>query len=524
MQLEKFVDKLPRPRVLWPKKLINGSQYYEVPMKVIKQSLHRDLPPTELWGYDGSYPGPTIEVSKDDPILVKWTNELPVNRHLLPVDTTIHGAEPPNPLVRTVVHLHGGKVAPDSDGFPEAWFTNGFEEVGPDFKRKTYLYPNDQLATCLWYHDHALGITRLNVYAGLAGFYIIRDRYELSLNLPKEDYEIPMVIQDRSINDDGSLFYPAEPNPPVPNVYPSIVPEFFGDTILVNGKVWPYLDVEPRLYRFRLLNGSNSRFYTLKFNPVNGKAPHIVQIGTDQGLLEKPIHLMELTLAPAERADLLVDFAGLDGLEFVLANSAPAPFPMGQAPDPQTTANVMEFRVGNVVTDYKNNTIPERLVEVERLDPECARKIRNLTLNESTDQYGRPLLLLTGQNWNDPITETPVINSIEIWRFINTTADTHPIHLHLVKVQILERRPYDLAYYNATGEIKYTGPARYPDSNERGWKDTVRATPGEITSIITKFEGYLGVYPWHCHILEHEDHDMMRPYKVVKKVCDKNKC
>ena len=212
--------------------------------------------------------------------------------------------------------IHGGSTPPESDGHPEAWFTKGFERAGPLFEQKTYQYPNDQRATTLWYHDHALGITRLNVYAGLAGFYLIRDKEERSLKLPKGPYEIPLVIQDRSFNEDGSLFYPSCPNEidggtcegdELPN--PSIVPEFFGDTILVNGKVWPFLEVEPRKYRFRLLNGSNSRFYILKFD----KTLPFIQIGTDGGLLETPVTLNEIILGPAERADVIVDSQSLTG-------------------------------------------------------------------------------------------------------------------------------------------------------------------------------------------------------------------
>ncbi|ERI93313.1 spore coat protein A [Clostridiales bacterium oral taxon 876 str. F0540] len=515
MELEKYVDKLPEPKILKPKRTICGKKHYSIVMKEILQKLHRDLPPTKLWGYEGSYPGPTIEVQKDEPITVTWINDLPTYEHLLPVDTTIHGAEPPNPPVRTVVHLHGGHVPPVSDGFPEAWFTNSNSQVGPDFKTNTYCYPNIQPSTCLWYHDHAVGITRLNVYAGLAGFYIIRDKQEKELKLPKGKYEIPLVIQDKAINDDGSLYYPSEPEPPVPDVFPSIVPEFFGNIIVVNGKAWPYVEVEPRLYRLRLLNGSNSRFYTLQFDASDGKRPDWVQIGTDGGLLENPVNITELTLAPAERADVLVDFTGLEGLEFILTNSAPIPFPNGEGPD-ENTGQIMKFKIGTTVSDYRNNTIPQKLVEVKRLDPDSARKVRDLTLVETTDEFDRLMLLLTGQLWTDPITENPLLNTAEIWRFINLTPDTHPIHLHLVQFQILERRPFNVDYYNATGEILFTGPSRYPDSNERGWKDTVRANPGEITSIIACFKDFTGVYPWHCHILEHEDHEMMRPYRVVK--------
>ena len=252
--LKKFVDRMI-PRVLLPISKDKKATRYDVTMRQVKQTLHRDLPPTTLWGYEASYPGPTIEVERHENVYVKWMNDLP-DQHLLPVDKTVHGASITEPEVRTVVHLHEAVTPPDSDGYPEAWFTRNFQKTGPLFVQEVYHYPNDQRAATLWYHDHALGITRLNVYAGLAGFYILRDKEEKALNLPEGDFEVSLVIQDRAFNEDGSLFYPQQPEPAplsVPN--PSVVPEFFGDTILVNGKVWPYLEVEPRKYRFRLLNG-----------------------------------------------------------------------------------------------------------------------------------------------------------------------------------------------------------------------------------------------------------------------------
>src|SRR5262249_14111235 len=200
-KITKFVDPLPIPPVIWPNGHLDGDPLFKVPMRHFRQKLHRDLPPTRLWGYDGIYPGPTFEVRRGKPIAVQWSNDLPA-RHFLPIDPTLHGDEPPTPQGRTVVHLHGAKVLPDSDGYPEAWFTNGFVKRGPFFETKTYHYPNDQQATQLWYHDHALGTTRLNIYAGLAGFYFIRDDVEDHLNLPCGDYEIPLMIQDRFIEAD----------------------------------------------------------------------------------------------------------------------------------------------------------------------------------------------------------------------------------------------------------------------------------------------------------------------------------
>lgn len=262
--LIKFVDALPVPAIIAPVGLVGGVPLFDVGMREFRQKLHRDLPATTLWGYNGMYPGPTFEARRGHPIAVRWRNQLPGN-HMLQIAPTIHGAEPPIPEVRTVVHVHGLKVLPESDGYPEAWFTNGFAQTGPFFDRQIYHYPNDQPATGLWYHDHALGITRLNLYTGLEGFYFIRDDDERDLNFPSGPYELPLMIQDRLLNPDGSLNYPVSDNSDF-EVPPFWVPEFFGDTVLVNGKVWPHLEVEPRKYRFRMLNASNARFYHLSLD------------------------------------------------------------------------------------------------------------------------------------------------------------------------------------------------------------------------------------------------------------------
>lgn len=535
MSLKKFVDALPIPSVLKAVDKYDGIPFYEVTMKQVKQKLHRDLPPTTVWGYNGMYPGPTFEVRRNQPILVKWKNQLPYE-HLLPVDRTIHGAEPDQPSVRTVVHLHGGRVRPENDGYPEAWFTRGFNNIGPKFVHEVYYYPNCQRPATLWYHDHALGITRLNVYAGLAGFYILRDKEEEALNLPSGKFEIPLVIQDRSFYPNGELFYPTQPghepppapqppppiDPALPN--PSIVPEFFSNTILVNGKVWPFLEVEPRKYRFRILNGSNSRFYRIR---LSAPGLDFTLIGTDGGLLETPISVSEIILAPAERADVIIDFSNHKGQNIIITNDAPSPFPFGEAPSPDLT-QIMQFQVkGKIMEDqYAVNTnrnveqklpkpykskIPEKLSCLERLAPDDAITVRRNVLVESTDEFGRLKLLLNNLDWDQlPITETPYNGTIEVWELYNTTPDTHPIHLHLVTFQILSRHAFTGDPNNNPTIIEPPLPI---DPSEMGWKDTVRANPGEVTRIIARFGPFTGIYPWHCHILEHEDHDMMRPYE-----------
>ena len=273
-------------------------------MREVRAKLHRDLAPTRLWTCGGSWPGPTFETRSGQELLIEWANDLPA-RHFLPIDHRLHGAEAGQPDVRTVVHVHGAKVRPDSDGFPEDWYTQG--------KSVTYHYPNNQDAAMLWYHDHAMGINRLNIYAGLMGAFIVRDAVEDALNLPKGRYEIPLVICDRLLRQDGQLDYPDSGAADAP-----WVPEVFGDVMLVNGKAFPYLEVEPRKYRFRVLNASNGRFYTLGLS--NGK--EFQQIGTDQGLLPGPVPVKTLILAPGERVDLVIDFREYAGQQIVLNNDA----------------------------------------------------------------------------------------------------------------------------------------------------------------------------------------------------------
>ncbi len=500
-KLVKFVDQLPMLETLQPFK---GS-YLEISMEAFYQKLHRDLPRTRVWGYNKSFPGPVIDVNQGEPVQIKWENQLPAN-HLLPVDTSIHGVDG-IPEVRTVTHLHGGETHSDSDGYPEAWFTRDYRETGPFFEREVYEYSNSQRAATLWYHDHAMGITRLNMYAGLAGMYIIRGKEEERLNLPEGKYEIPLLIQDRSFNNDGSLFYPQQPDPPEPGLPdPSIVPFFLGDTIVVNGKVWPYLEVEPRKYRFRVLNGSNTRGYQLYLD----SGEPFYQIGSDGGLLAKTVKMDQLALEPAERVDLIIDFSGLEGEKIVVKNN------LGPNADPDDeTDDVMQFRVNQQRSGSDKSRIPRNLSHIPSLKNNHVTAMRNLKLLGSTDEFGRPLLLLDNKKWHDPVTEKPLLDTTEVWSFMNITNFTHPIHIHLIEFQVLDRQPFDLDKYNETGEIVFTGSAVPPEANERGWKDTVAAPSAMFTRVIVHFSPYAGRYVWHCHILEHEDHDMMRPMDVI---------
>jgi spore coat protein A len=530
---------------------------------------------TTVWGYQvttvpgpPTYPGPTFVARKDTPLIVTWRNHLPrynfpggPGAHLLPVDPNIHIAHPLKGGIPTVTHLHGGHTESASDGLPEAWFTQRFNETGPQFVKETYYYDNDQEAATLWYHDHALGITRLNVYAGLAGFYLLRDDNENGLIaggvLPGGPYEIEVVIQDRMFTEDGQLFYPSEDPEiepgfdPLPEG-PSAIAEFFGDFILVNGVAWPMLEVEPRKYRFRLLNGSDSRFYVLEFrdDQMNGTAQSFYQIGTDVGLLPSPVGLDRLLLGPGERADVVVDFSTFtEGTELFMRNFGPDdPFkgfnPDGSLSDGgggalppadlETTGQIMKF----VVNLPMDETIPNATVDAGTvLRPDIMPLVqdgatRNLVLFEGLDNYGRlqPLLGTLDQGslaWFEPISENPMVDDIEVWEVYNATEDAHPIHLHLVAFQIMNResftgtveekdQPQHDGSYGVGGilsDVVLAGDVRGPESNEAGWKDTAVMLPGEVTRVIAKFDRE-GRYVWHCHILSHEDHEMMRPYYV----------
>jgi len=521
MALTPFIDALPIPKVLKPKERCRHGTFYEVKMSEFFHRFHSELPPTKVWGYEGQLPGPTIEVEQGEKTHIKWINKLP-DKHFLPVDHTLHGSGEHMPEVRTVVHLHGAEVEPESDGYPEAWFTSDFKKCGPRFVHKVYTYENNQRPAMLWYHDHAIGITRLNVYAGLAGLYFIRNDEERDLNLPSGVYEIPLVIQDKTFNEDGSLFYPStvnvpDPPPDFPDV--SITPGFAGDTIIVNGKAWPYLEVEQRKYRFRILNASNERFYRMSLDSEQ----QFIQSGSDGGLLQRPVRLDEIVIAPAERVDVVVDFSDQPvGSAINVINTARVPFNFGTPPDPETTGLIMQFRVVER-TGEDTSTVPQILSRIKRFDECDAVCTRDITLDVSTDMYNRLLFLLSNHDWMDAITETPVVGEPEMWRIINPGLGYHPIHIHQLQFQIYDRIPFDVAAYNATGIIRYTGEPELPPAYERGWKDTVQAVPGYVTRLIMRFGPYTGRYVYHCHILEHEDHDMMRPIEVMPPKCPPRK-
>lgn len=488
--LTPFVDPLPIPAIARsagerPSPLDSSLKlpYYRLSMQPVQYKVHRDLKPTKMWGVGASSPGPTLEVKSGQGMFVDWANELPTS-HFLPIDHTIHGADPDKPQVRTVMHMHGAKVPPEADGYPENWYVPG--------KSATYFYPNEQEAALLWYHDHALGLNRLNVMAGLFGLCVVRDTAEEELNLPQGKYEVPLILCDRMIDVDAQLYYPVSQFAGKP-----WIPEFFGNSFLVNGKLLPYLEVEPRKYRFRVLNAANGRFFHLAM--ANEQGMH--QIGTDQGLLPAPVAIKQITVAPGERADVIIDFADHAGEQIMVKNDFAQP--------------VMQFRVSRgKVSDP--SSMPSTLRKIEKIPEAKAVKTRVMILGEDDDQYQNAMrMLLNGAHWSMPVTENPKLNSVEIWELRNLTDDTHPIHLHLVRFQILDRQRYDAYSLQFHNILRYRGDKTPPDPTEAGWKDTVRAEPGMITRIIVPFEGYPGRYVWHCHLLEHEDNEMMRPYDVV---------
>ncbi len=487
--LTPFVDPLPIPAVARaaglrpsPNDPTQQLAYYRIAMQPILQRVHRDLAPTRMWGFAGSVPGPTFETRSGEGLLVEWANELP-ETHLLQVDHSIHGAETGLPDVRTVVHLHGAKAPPESDGYPEAWYAPG--------KSTVCHYPNAQDAATLWYHDHTLGINRLNVYAGLLGAFLVRDKTEDDLHLPNGKYDIPLVVFDRMFGRDGQLYYPVSDDGKSP-----WMPEFFGNAILVNGKLLPFLEVEPRKYRLRFLNAANARFFHFSIGGDVGLA----QIGCDQGLLSAPVALKHLSLAPGERGDVIVDFSGVRGQQITLKNEL---------------QDILQFRVGAAAV-HDDSVLPAALRAVARTAETAAIKTRDLTLDEVDNLVAEPAtMMLNGTHWCMPVTENPRLDTVEIWNLINLTDDAHPIHLHLVRFQILDRRRFAVDEYMTKKTLRHTGHAIAPEPGEAGWKDTVRADPGMITRIIVRFEGFTGRYVWHCHILEHEDNEMMRPYQVL---------
>ncbi len=617
--------------------------------------------PSWVWGYltDGdiaaggvrpSYLGPVVIAERGVPASPTYTNELPVYpagqvQAILPIDITLDWANPEgvdclpvlNPLTGLYeytnttcgllpytgqlpdsVHIHGGEVPPASDGGPDSWFTQANATVGLGFTTNTLDYPNGQEEATIWFHPHGFGITRLNVYAGMAGVYAIQDPANPPLaTMPAfPQHDIPIIIQDRSFDTTGQIFYNLASNPqPNPTVHPFWIPEFIGDTIVVNGKTWPYLNVEPRQYRFRLLNGSNARFYDLTLNLTKNNNPNkpskvtnatmpFIAIATDDGYLVNAVSTPNVIIAPGERYEVIVDFSALlPGSVVTMMNAARTPFPGGAKPTAGGTDTVMQFRVVANASGLPNTVIangtPIRPVPLQPIinafvppavPPAAAAGniVRQLTLNEVIGPGGPLELVVNNSKYNlnappDPVvgcttplcreTELPAVGDTEIWEIINITADAHPMHTHLTSFQLLDRTPFMASQWinqydalmlaggvlpgegppsqynvrNADGAIGGNPPINaflqlnkrtLPLPYELGWKDTVITYPGEVTRIVVRWApqdilvgaATLGTndypfdptvlvngvgYVWHCHILDHEDNEMMRTYTVM---------
>jgi len=444
-QTASFSQPLAFPPVLSPTSVDATTDYYNISM----QAATKQIVPggnTTIWGYNGIFPGPTIKARRNRRVVVRQTNNLSVD---------------------TSVHLHGGHTPASSDGFPTDVIMPG--------NFKDYTYPNDQLPATLWYHDHTMDFTGRNVYNGLAGFYILTDDFEDALPLPRGRYEIPLVIQDRTFNQDGSLYYD--------NAGQNRELGFIGQQILTNGVIQPYHYVERRRYRFRLLNGSNARIYELALS----NNQQFIQIGSDGGLLSAPVARSVITLAPAERVDVIIDFAETaHGTNVVLRNLAGS----------EATSEVMQFRVMPRRYGKDTSRIPPVLRQVDRIPESSASVTRNFNLNMDV-VMGEAVHSFNNQPF-DParIDANPQLNATEIWVFQSQTQGEHPIHIHDISWQILDIN------------------GAPPEAWDFGWKDTFLVSSGNRVRVIGKFTDYTGDYVLHCHNLEHEDFAMMARFRV----------
>lgn len=460
--LEPFVDALRILPVLRPKK-IKKADTYKITMQAGSAKCHRDLPLTDIWGYNGLYPGPTIVATRNRTVSIRQTNNLPM----------AHGSGGTGEMAHMLpaVHLHGAEVAPENDGHPN----DGIEYGGGT---RDYTYANQQRGCTLWYHDHTHGQTGERVLKGLAGMYLLRDpSVEAKLKLPSGAREIPLLIQDRSFAATGQFIYSLDDA--------TLEGGFLGDNILVNGVVQPFLAVDTALYRFRILNASNSRIYKLALS--NGDP--LVQIGTDGGLLQRPKELASIEIAPSERVDVILDFTKFPiGSRVVLENLNGT----------GSTAQIMRFDIAKRVKETKR--IPAFLHPWEELPESESLILRNFNLARQTIN-GTLIWTINGQAYNpaNPPLATPIVDSIEQWNFVNPTNHPHPMHLHLVQFQVI----------NINGVPQ--------DASEFGWKDTIVVPPASEVTILARFSKYTGRYVFHCHNLEHEDFAMMGEFEVLPK-------
>eukprot|EP00475_Leptophrys_vorax_P026740 TRINITY_DN37921_c0_g1_i2.p1 TRINITY_DN37921_c0_g1~~TRINITY_DN37921_c0_g1_i2.p1 ORF type:complete len:611 (-),score=18.26 TRINITY_DN37921_c0_g1_i2:321-2153(-) len=547
----KFVDSLTSRKI----EVLDGTKSLTIGAYQIYQKFHRDLPPTKQYAYGtsektASFPGPIVVAKRGIDTKVTWQNNLKDNQHMFTVDPTLMmGVKWPIKGIPIIVHRHGGEQPSAIDGNPDAWFTQ-YGQYGPAYSGNTFNYPNDQEPATIWFHDHMVGMTRLNVAAGLAGLWIItdpEDKTEQALNeLVPAGRTLPLAIADRMFFPNGSINYPNVGN--VPKVHPNWIPEWMGDTITVNGVVWPYLKARPAMYRFKVLGASNDRFYKLKFvcagrkdypnftPPLAGPELDIIEVASDGGYLARPVYSKSLLVAPGERHDILVDFSNLPAScnDVILTNEANAPFPGGEPVD-ESTSLVMRIIIARK-TKVPAGEVPAKLNDIPAINFAKIDKVRWHTLIEQLDPSGQPLgVHIDGLDYRSPTTDFPRENSNELWHFINLSADAHPLHLHLISFRGVSRRPFNVAAYQSktcsfTNKKKptcFTGPREMVMPNEEGWKDTMIAYPGYVLSIWAGWHSKNGKpfpfdpttgpgYVYHCHMLDHEDNDMMRPFKVVK--------
>ncbi|MGH3900102.1 MAG: multicopper oxidase family protein [Pseudonocardiaceae bacterium] len=568
LSVTKFLDCMPIPPVitvpphqkLWQLQITMRRAYIK---------LHSELPATTVWTYNGSFPGPTIIVRRGQRLRVDWQNEitgtLPVTAVEMQSPTPFQTPQPgregvaPRPEVAalppwTVVHLHGARTGGGNDGWTDNGVLPGDSQLAE--------YPNDQQATMLWYHDHAMAVTSWNVLSGLMGMYLIRDDEEDALGLPHGEHEVPLIICDRNFDtdDDGNLTGELLHKRNILQTTPRrVVLPFVGPFTLVNGVIWPHFEVDARWIRFRVLNASNWRFYQFELRDEDGTpiSGALQQIGTDSGLLPAPLALDQLTLAPAERADILINFRDFRGQRLTLVNKLTPPFEPGT-----TTPNldVMQFRVRTTPV-YDHFTLPctispsfarlthDNLPEHEHrwlvltlvdLHPEMWEMIEIEHPPSSLPADGIIQVRLAdgkvrtlqrvGRTFKDAANFYVTQEGWEQWKILNVSIAEHPIHLHLIKFQALSRELFDLTGYDesaggTTTPLPYIGEGTL-DPNEQGWKDTIRVNAsrvvdgvvvGEVVSIAGKFGGASGRFMYHCHILEHEDEGMMSTFVVMPK-------
>nr|DAD19272.1 TPA_asm: hypothetical protein HUJ06_020735 [Nelumbo nucifera] len=543
--LELFADELPRMPKLLGYSMGYGEfkpRHLTIGMYDKQWKFHRDLLASTVFAYGtcretATVPGPTIEALQGIPTYVTWTNHLPQS-HILPWDRTIPVANFSSG-VPAVVHLHGGVQDPLSDGHAFAWFTNDFNLTGKTWTKPTYTYPNVQHAGNLWYHDHAVGLTRLNLLAGLIGGYVIRNpTLEATLNLPSgREFDRLLFLFDKSFYSNGSIYM--DPVGNNPDIHPQWNPEYFGDAIIVNGKAWPYLNVQRRKYRFRIVNAANARYFRLSL--TNNLT--FVHVGSDSSYLSAPVETSTVFLSVSEIADVIIDFTHCIGTESVMTNDAPYPYPTGTLIS-GGLGFVMKFNVsaGSPVRP-DTSTIPTTLVNYVPATLPVNVTTRTIALYEyyknNSDTTKPTHLYINGLSPDDPVTETPKTGSTELWQVINLTPDNHPLHLHLASIQMINSTA--LANSSAFTECmkalgdpnkcdlkgNLTDTVIFTPPEEQTWKSALKLEPGYVTYVIAKFNlvetgapypfdatAEPGYY-YHCHILDHEDNAMIRPWKLV---------